>query len=90
LKSLEGENVRLKKLLAEATLDNAMLKDLTSKNGNARRQAAGRCSPLPDLSGEAATGVPGYQRRPQLGALSQRDGEVIIAPAPPPQVRDCF
>ncbi len=31
LKSLEDENTRLKKLLAEAMLDNAMLKDLNSK-----------------------------------------------------------
>jgi len=31
LKSLEDENARLKKLLAEALLDNAMLKDLNSK-----------------------------------------------------------
>ena len=31
LKSLEDENARLKKLLAEAMLDNAMLKDLNSK-----------------------------------------------------------
>ena len=32
LKSLEDENARLKKLLAEAMLDNAVLKDLASKN----------------------------------------------------------
>lgn len=31
LKSLEDENGRLKKLLAEAMLDNAMLKDVASK-----------------------------------------------------------
>ena len=31
LKALEDENVRLKKLLAEAMLDNAVLKDLASK-----------------------------------------------------------
>ncbi len=31
LKSLEEENSRLKKLLAEAMLDNAVLKDLASK-----------------------------------------------------------
>jgi putative transposase len=33
LKSLEDENRRLKKLLAEAMLDNAALKDLLEKNG---------------------------------------------------------
>jgi putative transposase len=31
LKVLEDENAKLKKLLAEAMLDNAMLKDLTTK-----------------------------------------------------------
>ena len=31
LKSLEDENAKLKKLLAEAMLDNAMLKDVASK-----------------------------------------------------------
>ena len=31
LRSLEEENARLKKLLAEAMLDNAVLKDLASK-----------------------------------------------------------
>jgi putative transposase len=31
LKTLEDENRRLKKLLAEAMLDNAMLKDINSK-----------------------------------------------------------
>jgi putative transposase len=31
LKALEDENARLKKLLAEAMLDNAMLKDLSTK-----------------------------------------------------------
>jgi putative transposase len=33
LKSLEDENRRLKKVLAEAMLDNAALKDLLGKNG---------------------------------------------------------
>ena len=31
LKALEDENARLKKLLAEAMLDNAVLKDISSK-----------------------------------------------------------
>jgi putative transposase len=45
LKTLEDENVKLKKLLAEAMLDNAMLKDIAAKKCNARRQARGRRSP---------------------------------------------
>jgi Transposase len=35
LKILTDENAKLKKLLAEATLDNAMLKDPIQKNGDA-------------------------------------------------------
>lgn len=32
LRQLESENAKLKKLLAEAMLDNAMLKEITAKN----------------------------------------------------------
>jgi putative transposase len=35
LKVLEDENTKLKKLLADAMLDNAMLQDVASKNGDA-------------------------------------------------------
>ncbi len=35
LKTLEAENAKLKKLLAEAMLDNVMLKDLTTKKSDA-------------------------------------------------------
>ena len=44
LKALEDENTKLKKLLADAMLDNVALKDLLSKNGDARRPARGRRS----------------------------------------------
>ncbi len=45
LRGLERENARLKKLLAEAELDKAMLKDVWGKSGEAgRAQAAGRLS----------------------------------------------
>ena len=36
LKALEAENNKLKKLLAEQMIDNAMLKDIASKSGDAR------------------------------------------------------
>jgi putative transposase len=39
LRTLEAENGRLKKLLADAMLDNAMLKDVLGKSGDARRAA---------------------------------------------------
>ena len=44
LRVLEDENARLKRLLADAMLDNAMLKDVAGKNGDARRQARSSCS----------------------------------------------
>jgi len=42
LRALEEENARLKRLLADTMLDNAGLKDLLSRNGDARRQARKR------------------------------------------------
>lgn len=39
LRALEDENAKLKKLLAGAMLDNAVLKDIAAKNGDARRKA---------------------------------------------------
>jgi putative transposase len=45
LKGLEDENAKLKKLLAGAMFDNAVFKDIASKNGDARRKAGSRRSP---------------------------------------------
>ena len=42
LSALEDESPKLKRLRAEAMVDIAVLKDLTSKNGGARRRASGR------------------------------------------------
>lgn len=39
LKSLEDENAKLKRRLADAMLDDAALKDLLGKNSDARRRA---------------------------------------------------
>jgi putative transposase len=67
LRALEDENGKLKRLLADAMLDNSALKDLLGKNGNARRRA-GCCRPSPDcLWNERAAGVPG------AGVLSDDD-----------------
>jgi putative transposase len=57
LKTLEEENARLKKLLAEAMLDNAILKDVAEKNGDARREARCGGSCLSGAWGEPAAGV---------------------------------
>jgi putative transposase len=39
LRTLAEENAKLKKLLADAMLDIAVLNDISSKNGDARREA---------------------------------------------------
>jgi putative transposase len=57
LKTLEEENARLKKLLAEAMLDGAILKVVASKNGDARREARCGGPSLPGTWGEPAAGV---------------------------------
>ena len=70
LKALEDENSRLKKLLADAMLDNAVLKELAGKNGDARREA-GSARPCPtDVRAERTPGV--WDRRDCAtgGALS--------------------
>lgn len=57
LKQLQGENVRSKKLVADLSLDKAILQDINQKNGSARVEAPGgelRSGSLPD---EPATGL---------------------------------
>jgi len=71
LKVLEDENARLKKLLAEQMLDNAILRDVAAKNGDARCEAEGGGSCLRGAWGEPASGVPGFEHRPVDGALCQ-------------------
>jgi putative transposase len=71
LKALEDENGKLKKLLAEAMLDNAMLKDIAAKNGDARRQTNSRGSLAPDLYGEPAAGVQGDRSGSNVDPLLQ-------------------
>lgn len=71
LKVLGDECAPLKKLLAEAMLDHAMLKDLSTKSGNARRQARSRGLRLRELRGEPASGAFGDRGRSNIGALFQ-------------------
>lgn len=57
-RELENENAKLKRLLADAMLDNVTLKDLLSKSGDARREARS-CRSSPGMSwDERAAGVP--------------------------------
>ena len=72
LKALEDENAKLKKLLADAMLDNVALKDLLAKNGDARRPARGCRSSAPILRDERAAGVCHHGRGPQHGPILQQ------------------
>jgi putative transposase len=66
LKVLEDENAKLKRLLAEAMLDNAMLKVIAAKNSDARRTARSGGSPLPRAWGKPASGMFGACGGPEL------------------------
>ncbi len=60
--ALEEQNARLKRMLAEAMLDNGALKDLLEKSGDDRR-ASGSCgAPAGGSWDERAAGVPGLRR----------------------------
>lgn len=69
LRGLEVENAKLKRLLAEAMIDNAGLKDLLAKNGDARAEARSRRASDCGASDERASGVPDRRRRARFGAL---------------------
>jgi putative transposase len=70
LRQLEDENTRLKKLLADAMLDNAVLKDIASKKGDARGQE-GRCDCCArGARHQRAAGVRDPRDRQDVGALS--------------------
>jgi putative transposase len=71
LKTLEDENTRLKKLLAEQMLDNAILKDVAAKNGDARCEAECGGSCLHGACSEPASGAPGLGDRPLDRALHE-------------------
>jgi putative transposase len=65
LKTLEDENAKLKKLLAEAMLDNAMLKDVAAKKmvtPAARREAVAHLRSGFDVSKRRACGALGADR----------------------------
>lgn len=73
LKTLEDENAKLKRLLADSMLDNAALKDLLSKNGDARRRARGRRTSPDRVWNERAAGVQDPWLLPHDDALSDRE-----------------
>jgi len=71
LNALEDEDARLKKLLAEQMLDNAILKDVAAKNCDARCEAEGGGQRIQGAWGKPASSVPGLEHRPFDGALHQ-------------------
>jgi len=83
LKALEDENARLKRLLADAMLDNAALKEIAGKKlvtPDAKRRAVHLIREKLNLSERRACGIVGVARRvvryepvrPDDGALRQR------------------
>ena len=71
LRQLEQENAQLKKLLAGSMLDNAMLREISSKKFDARCRAAGGGSSPGGLRSEPASRLRGAGRGPNDGALHQ-------------------
>lgn len=69
LRALEAENARLKRLLADAMLDNAALKYLLGKNGDARCLPRGGGPSARGFRDERAAGVPGGRGGPVERAL---------------------
>lgn len=69
LKAPEDENGRLKKLLADAMLDNSALKDLLGKNGSAHREAASGRASCGRSRDERTAGMPGDRLLPDDHAL---------------------
>jgi len=57
LRALEEENARLKRLLPDTMVDNAGLKDLLSKNGDACREAGSSRASSNGAGNERAAGV---------------------------------
>ena len=74
LKALEDENARLKKLLAESILNEAALRDLLGKNGEARRQARCCGASAGQAGSVGAAGLPDCWR-------GSYDDPLSIAPA---------
>ena len=70
LRALEEENGHLKRMLADAMLDNAALKDLLGKSGDAGRAAGGGGVSAAGLRDERAAGLSGDRDRPDERALS--------------------
>ena len=74
MKQLQEENLWLKQLVAELTLDKAMLQDVLSKNGKAFAAWADGGAPGKYLPSWRATELPGSVRGQSHVSLSQPSG----------------
>ena len=70
LKALEDGNAKLKRMLADAMLDNVALKDLLGKSGDAPRASRGCGAPAVGPRDERAAALPGAGRGSDQRALS--------------------
>ena len=85
LKQLEDENGKLKRLLAEAMLDIAMLQDLNAKNGDARGQAGSRGASHGTPRDQPAAGVQGDCGNSRRNSTPPRVGGSPASPNPLPR-----
>ena len=72
LRQLEEENARLNRLLADTMLDNAMLKEIGAKSGNACPQAAVGLASSDGLRCQSASCVRCAWSRPDGGTLCEQ------------------
>lgn len=64
LKEVEKENARLKKLVADLSLDNAVLKEVSRGNFRARRDGAGQLSILQAYFRSRNVAIVGFWAKP--------------------------
>lgn len=69
LKQLEEENAKLKRVVADLTLDKAMLQDVLQKNGEARRPTKDRAPSAERLRYRRTTGLQGDRISSLVAAL---------------------
>lgn len=74
LKQLQDENARLKKLVAELSLDKAILQDVASKPGAARAEEKRSGLHREPLRLQDAAGLPAGQTNAKHAVLPQRQG----------------
>lgn len=74
LKQLQEENARLKRLVADLTLDEVMLQDVLGKNSEALAAASGGRASVSELWGQRAKGLQGGSSEPGDVPVSQPQG----------------